>query len=191
MSLFTGGEVVDGLVVDGRPIHAAVVDENVARAAAGITLALGTVAFVYAYFDAVYWPLQVVSTLFLVEFGTRVTFGLRRSPVGMAAGWLMRRRAPDWVSAKPKRFAWSIGVSIALSMTIITNVGIRGLLPRTLCAICLVFMWLETSLGLCLGCEIHGFLVRRGWARKDEAFEICADGACALSCTGATSDVRT
>jgi len=31
-------------------------------------------------------------------------------------------------------------------------------------------MWLESVLALCLDCEIHGLLVRRGWARKDEAF---------------------
>ena len=39
-------------------------------------------------------------------------------------------------------------------------------------------MWLESVLDLCLGCEIHGLLVRRGWAKKDEAYEVCAHGAC-------------
>jgi hypothetical protein len=37
---------------------------------------------------------------------------------------------------------------------------------------------MESVLGLCLGCELHGLLVRLGWATKDEAFEICANGAC-------------
>jgi hypothetical protein len=27
-------------------------------------------------------------------------------------------------------------------------------------------------------CEIHGFLVGRGWATEDEAFEVCTNGAC-------------
>jgi hypothetical protein len=39
-------------------------------------------------------------------------------------------------------------------------------LPRSICLICLGLMWLESVLGLCLGCEIHGILVRRGWAAK-------------------------
>jgi hypothetical protein len=39
-------------------------------------------------------------------------------------------------------------------------------------------MWLESVLGLCLGCEIYGTLIRHGWVRKDEAFEICTHGAC-------------
>jgi hypothetical protein len=39
-------------------------------------------------------------------------------------------------------------------------------------------MWSESALGICMGCEIHAFLVRRGWAKKDEAYEICAHGVC-------------
>ncbi len=87
-----------------------VVNEDVVRAAAGITMALGGVAFVYAYFDKLYWPLQVVATLFFVEFLARLTVGISRSPVGLVGGLLMRRQRPDWVSAKPKRFAWRLGL---------------------------------------------------------------------------------
>jgi hypothetical protein len=50
-------------------------------------------------------------------------------------------------------------------------------------------MWLESVLGLCLGCELHGFLVRRGWATKDQAFEICANGACDVVPRGAPAGV--
>jgi hypothetical protein len=37
---------------------------------------------------------------------------------------------------------------------------------------------MEAAIGLCLGCEIHGLVVRRGWATKDPEFEICANGVC-------------
>ena len=36
---------------DGRELHAAVVDENEVRAAAGLTMVIGAVAFSYAYFE--------------------------------------------------------------------------------------------------------------------------------------------
>ena len=39
-------------------------------------------------------------------------------------------------------------------------------------------MWMESVLGVCLGCKIHALLVRRGWASADPAFEICAHGEC-------------
>ena len=174
------GQRISGLTTDGRELRAAVFNENEVRAAAGLTMVLGAVAFSYAYFDAQYVPLQIVSTLFFVEFLTRLTAGLRYSPMGLIARAMTLRRSPEWVSAKPKRFAWTLGLGLAFSMMIITNSGVRGLLPRTICAICLTLMWMESVLGLCLGCKIHSLLVRRGWASTDPAFEVCAHGECEL-----------
>src|SRR5262245_16806585 len=175
------GQRISGLTADGVELQAAVFDENQVRAAAGLTMVLGAVAFSLAYFNAQYIPLQVVSTIFFVEFLTRLTFGIRNSPVGMIARGMTRRQAPDWVSAKPKRFAWTLGLGMAFSMMIITNSGIRGTLPRTICAICLTLMWMESVLGVCLGCKIHALLVRRGWASADPEFEICAHGECKIA----------
>jgi len=168
------------LLVDGKELRAAVVNENEARVAAGLTLALGAVAFVYANFDKLFWPIRTVSAFFFVDFLLRVTAGLERSPTGIVAGWLTARQPVQWVSAKPKRFAWTLGLAMALAMTAVTNSGIHGGVPRTICLICLTLMWLEAVLGLCLGCELYRLMVRRGWRPTDEAYEICAGGACDL-----------
>jgi hypothetical protein len=176
----TFGDRISGLSADGRELHAAVFDENAVRAAAGLTMVIGAVAFAFAYFDENYVPLQVAATLFFVEFLVRVTAGLRYSPVGVVARAMTRGVPPQWVSAKPKRFAWTLGLGLAFSMTVITNSGIRGTLPRAICLVCLTLMWLEAVLGLCLGCKLHGLMVRRGWTTKDPAFEVCAHGACEL-----------
>jgi hypothetical protein len=175
------GQRVSGLIVDGKELQAGVFNENEVRAAAGLTMVIGAVAFCYAYFTQLYLPLQAVATFFFVEFLIRVTVGLQHSPTGIVARALTHRNPPHWVSAKPKRFAWELGLGMALAMTIITNSGIRGYLPRTVCLICLTVMWMETALGLCLGCEIHGLLVRRGWVAKDPDVEVCANGACDVS----------
>jgi hypothetical protein len=172
------GQHISGLTADGRELHAPVFDENQVRAAAGLTMVVGSVAFAYAYFAQNYVPLQVASTLFFVEFLMRLTIGLKYSPMGVIARGLTHGTPPEWVSAKPKRFAWTLGVGMAFAMTIITNSGIRGTLPRTICAICLTLMWMESVLGLCVGCKIHALLVRRGWTTKDPAFEVCAHGVC-------------
>ena len=173
------GQSLQGASVTAEPLRAAVFNEHQVRAAAGLTLVLGAVAFVYAYFAKVYGPIQVITVLFFAEFGARVTLGVHRSPVGVAAGWMVRRHPPQWVSAKPKRFAWTLGLVMSFAMALITNAGIRGALPLSICLACMTLMWLEAVLGLCLGCEIHGLLVRRGWVAKDQAFEICSGGACA------------
>jgi Domain of unknown function (DUF4395) len=156
-----------------------VVNEHEARAAAGLTMVTGAVAFSYAYFDKQYVPLQVVASLFFAEFLIRVTVGLRYSPFGGLAHAMTLRPQPQWVSATPKRFAWTLGLAMALAMTVITNSGIRGYLPRTICLICLTLMWLESALGLCVGCKIYGLLVRRGWIAVGARDESCADGYCA------------
>ncbi len=180
MSSGSYGQWIEGLSMDGKPVRGAVFNEHQVRAAAGLTLLLGAVAFAYAGLARVYEPIQLVTALFCVEFALRVAFGIHRSPLGLLAGWLVRRRAPDWASARPKRFAWTLGLVMSAAMTLITNLGVRGALPLSVCVVCLALMWLESVLGLCLGCEVHGLLVRRGWVARDEAFEICPHGSCAL-----------
>ena len=154
------------------------VNENEVRAAAGLTMVIGAVGFAYAYFTRQYVPLQVAASLFFVEFLVRLTAGLGYSPIGVVARRIARVRPPEWVALKPKRFAWTLGLGMALAMTVITNVGIRGLLPRTMCLICLALMWMESALGLCLGCKIYGLLLRRGWVGADQDSDGCARGAC-------------
>jgi hypothetical protein len=176
------GQRVPGLTVNGKELEAGVVNENEVRAAAGITLVIAAVAFGYAYFTHLYIPLQAVASFFFLEFLIRVTAGIQYSPTGIVAHAMTRRQPPQWVSARPKRFAWTLALGLGFAMTIITNGAIeRPYLPRTLCLICLALMWMETAIGLCLGCEIHGLLVRRGWATKDPDFEICANGVCDVS----------
>jgi Domain of unknown function (DUF4395) len=175
------GERVPGLIVEGKELLAPVVNEREVRAAAGITMVLGAVAFSYAYFDQQYVPLQAAASLFFLEFLMRVTVGIRHSPVGVLARAMTAGQPVEWVSAKPKRFAWTLGLAMALAMTVITNSGIRGYLPRTICLICLTLMWLESALGLCLGCKIYSLMAKRGWIADDPEIELCAAGSCLRS----------
>ena len=154
------------LTVDGEELQAGVVNETEVRAAAGLTFVIGAVAFRFACFTHNYIPLQAVASYFVVDFLIRVTVGLRYSPAGIMARAMTRQNPPERVSAKPKRFASRLGLAMALAMAIIINGGIRGYPPITICLIFLTLMWMETALGLRLGCEIHGLLVRRGWARR-------------------------
>jgi hypothetical protein len=152
-----------------------VFNENEVRAAAGLTMVAGAVAFSYAYFHKQYVPLQVIAAVFSAEFLIRLTAGLRYSPFGLLARAITSGHRPDWVPARPKRFAWSLGLAMAFAMTIITNSGIRGYLPRTMCLVCLTLMWMESALGFCLGCAIYRLMVRRGWTRTGADGQVCVD----------------
>ncbi len=65
-------------------------------------------------------------------------------------------------------------------MAIITNLQIHGVLPRSICLVCLALMWLEAVLGLCLGCEVYGLLVRSGLIGRLDGFDVCVGGSCAV-----------
>jgi len=121
-----------------RTFRPAVCNENEVRAAAGLTMAIGAVAFADAYFTQRSVLLRVVASAFFAELLIRVTIGLGYSPIGLVARAMTFRRPPEWVSAKPKRFAWTLGLGMTFAMTIITNSGVRGYLPRTICLVCLM-----------------------------------------------------
>ena len=179
MASGTYGEVVEGLTVEGRPYPAGVFDERQVRAAAGITLVLGSVAFAFAALGKEYLPIRAVTSFFALEFLLRVAFGLGGSPVGRLARLLVRGQPPEWAAAQPKRFAWSLGLAMALFMAALTNGGVRGPLPFAICTVCLTLMWLEAVLGFCLGCALHQGLVRRGWLASDGTGP-CRGGSCRL-----------
>ena len=56
----TYGQVIAGLSADGKELYAGVFNENEVRAAAGLTMVIGAVAFVYTYFAKEYVPLRIV-----------------------------------------------------------------------------------------------------------------------------------
>jgi hypothetical protein len=87
--------------VSRPPGMAPTVDEQEVRAAAGLTMVIGAGAFVFAYFERQFLPLQIVTALFSVEFLVRVTLGLRYSPIGIVARAITLGRPPEWVSASP------------------------------------------------------------------------------------------
>ncbi len=107
----------------------------------------------------------------------------RLSPTIYLASLLARAQPPVWKPLTPKRFAWSIGASFIVVCLIFFNpdtfagwvnaLAHRELLPTTenfmprwiplvLVWVCLGFMWMETVLGFCVGCQVHALLVRLG-----------------------------
>lgn len=105
------------------------------------------------------------------------------SPTIYLSSWLARNTAPLWKPLSPKRFAWSIGAALIATCIVFFNPevlagwlnGLTGLallpttsnyLPRWVPLVsvwvCIGFMWMETVLGVCVGCKIHALLVRMG-----------------------------
>lgn len=116
-------------------------------------------------------------------------FTSRFSPTILLSCFLAKGKRPVWKPLLPKRFAWSIGASLILTCLIFFNpevfagwvnklVGVEEWLPTTenympswipltLVWVCLGFMWMETVLGFCAGCQIHALLVKLGILKEE------------------------
>ena len=110
------------------------------------------------------------------------------SPTIWLANLLASRSPKVWKPLTPKRFAWSIGASMiciclvffhpekfAAAVNFVTQ---HPLLPTTeqymprwlpllMVWLCLGFMWMETVLGFCLGCQVHALLVKAGVLKEE------------------------
>ena len=176
---FSFGQVIPGLSIHGRPAPYPVMNERAVRAAAGLMLIAAAVAFSLALFEKIYLPIRIITVVFLFDFAARVVAGLTPfSPFGVLGTLLVRKQEPEWSGAIQKRFAWTLGLLMALSMSIITNLNIRGTLPMTMCLICMALMWMEAALGICVGCKMYNWLVKAKIFKAPEHAPACAGDAC-------------
>lgn len=138
-----------------------VVDERAIRAAAGITMLGAIIVFCVAYFYNVFFPITLFSTYSLIDFVLRVFVGVQYSP-SLVLGSLITERClnqqPEWVSAIPKRFAWTIGIALTGTVSLLFWSGNNGVATQLICLVCVLFTWMESTLGYCAGCHIYKLL---------------------------------
>lgn len=189
------GKIIPGLVIDGVPAPYGVVNEREIRAATGIMFALGLVTLLAVYYDKnaelAFW----VVLSFWIDFVLKVGIGPAWSIYGRVGALLVRNQRPEYVGAVQKRFAWGIGLLMSSAVlfllgnqlyiaTSCNSLTIDGtspcLIPMILCGTCLVFMWLESAVGFCVGCTIYTWLIRKGFIKSSEFAPVCPGGVCAV-----------
>ncbi len=171
----------DGLWIDGQRATYPVVNERAVRATAGLTFVAAGTAFFLAFFLGNYTPLKMVTLLATTDFALRLLTGMTPlSPLGLMGTWLVRRQRPEWVGAAQKRFAWTLGLIMSGIVAFLVNTGRTGTLSASLCIICLTLMWMETALGLCIGCKLYRWLTHSGVIRQPEVQPACPGGLCAI-----------
>jgi hypothetical protein len=189
-SRFQCGEIIPGLKINDKPAPYPVMNERAVRATAGLMLITTVIAFSLAFFMKNFLLLKIITPVLFVDFTLRVFTGMTRfSPFGILGTLLVRNQKPEWVGAAQKRFAWSIGIAVALLMTIITNMNITGALPLSFCAMCMSLMWMETALGVCVGCVIYKWLVRSGVMKAPQFAPACAGSVCDPAVSAARADL--
>lgn len=174
-------EIIPGLKIHGKDAPYGVLDERAIRATAGIKFFVWFFTVLYTYFTKDFTLVTIVLPLFFLNFLVLVLWGPKYSPVSILWTFFVKKQKPDYVWAIQKRFAWSLGLIMSSTvMILIFWFGITGLSPLVLCSICLILMWMETSLGICVWCKIYYWLINKWILKEPEHRPACPGGACTV-----------
>lgn len=149
-----------------------VINEREARAGAGILFFLALVAFMNAWISGDFAPTKLVVTGFFADFFLRVLVNPRFSPSLVLGRIAVRNQIPEYVGAPQKRFAWSIGLTLAcLMLYLVVFNNVRGPINMLVCALCLWLLFFESAFGICIGCKLYNLFNR-------ERAQLCPGGVC-------------
>lgn len=164
-TIFNFGEVVEGYTVR-------VLNERELRAGAGILFFFAMISFMNAFLVGNYIPLSIFVTYFLIEFIIRVLINPTYAPSLILGRIIVAQQTVEYTGAPQKRFAWSVGLAIALIMFVLVVImQYVGPINFILCALCLIFLLFESAFGICLGCKMYNIF------HKEKA-QLCPGGVC-------------
>lgn len=167
MKIFGFGETVEGY-----PVR--VLNEREVRAGAGILFFFAMISFMNAWLVGNFAPLKVFVVAFFVDFAIRVLVNPRYAPSLVLGRLFVRNQQVEYVGAPQKRFAWLIGFVLASFMLVwLVILGQIGVLNLVICIACLTFLLFESAFGICIGCMIYPYVMR-----KDPV--LCAGGVCGV-----------
>jgi hypothetical protein len=161
--LFDFGEKVEGL-------DYLAINEREARASAGIMFLLGILSIFSVYLERTLFWAELFSITFVIEFLVRVAVSPKYAPYMLIGRVIVSNQTPEWVEAKPKQFAWFLGLILGLIMTYYILFDIISLVRLSICWLCLFLMFVESAFGICLGCLLY-----KAFNKKTEN---CAGGVC-------------
>ena len=145
------------------------VNEYAARTVAGgvVILALVTIG------SGVHW----LTVPLAYGFVARVLTGPKLSPLGLLATRVIVPRynvEPKLVAGPPKRFAQAIGVLFSVTAAVLAVGFDQWLAAQVVLGLLVVAAFLESALGICLGCIAFGYLMRHGIV-PEEVCERCTN----------------
>jgi len=147
-----------------------VINERDARASAGIMFLLGILSlFSLFMFRTLFWA-EVFSITFIIEFFIRVVINPKYAPYMVLGSIIVSNQQPEWVEAKPKKFAWILGLGLGFIMAYFIVNNIMSPARLLVCLLCLVLLYMESVFGICLGCLLY--------KRLNIKVENCPGGVC-------------
>lgn len=171
------GERIEGYSVP-------VMNEREVRAAAGILLVPGLIAFTQAFQTGNFTATRLMILTFMVDFAIRVLISPRYAPTLVLGRFFVRKQQPEYAGAPQKRFAWALGLGIAVFMMIwTTGLNLAGPVALLGCVTCIVLLFLESAFGICVGCAIYN----RIWPGSAQ---LCPGGVCEIQTRAPITFIR-
>lgn len=162
------GEKVEGYSVP-------VVNEREARAAAGILFLFGIISFFNAYLLHDFRLTQIFVTVFMIDFIIRVLINPKYAPSLILGRLFISNQKPEYVGATQKRFAWSIGLLLAVPMFFIIVVfEYMTMIKIAICILCLTLLFSEAVFGICIGCKMYHVIYK-------ENAQYCPGAVCEIN----------
>lgn len=159
------GETVEGY-------HIPVLNEREVRAAAGILFFFMYTALMLILFKGNFLLIKYMITLFLIDFVIRLFINPKYAPSLIIGRLFVSRQNPEYVGAPQKKWAWGIGLSLAVIMFVLmVLMNSYSMITGIICLICLIFLFFESVFGICLGCMVYG------WIYKEKA-QYCPGEVC-------------
>jgi hypothetical protein len=163
---FKYGEKVDGYDVR-------VLNEREARAGAGILFAFGLLSLTNSAMLGHIIFTKVFISFFTLDFLIRV-INPSYSPSLLMGRFFVQNQVPEYVGADQKRFAWSLGLLLALPMFYLLVIHFQpNPIKVLICIICLLLLIAESAFSICLGCKIYNLI-------KKEKATNCPGGVCEI-----------
>lgn len=136
-----------------------VINEREARAAAGILFAFGMLSLTNAVMLQHGVVTRYFISFFTLDFIIRV-INPNYSPSMMLGRFFVQNQTPEYVGAAQKRFAWSLGLLLALPMFYYLVINWQpNPIKVLICVICLLLLIFESAFSICLGCKIYNLVM--------------------------------
>lgn len=159
------GETIEGYTIP-------VLNEREIRASAGILFFFAFLSILTAIMNSSFLLLKYFVIAFLIDFIIRLFIGPKYAPTLIMGRWIVNRQTPEYVGAAQKKFAWTIGLILAVIMFgLIVILNSYSVITGLICLICLLFLLFESAFGICLGCLFYK------WFYKEKA-QYCPGEIC-------------
>lgn len=147
--LFGFGETVAGY-------KSKVLNEREARAGAGLLFLFAIISFMNAWLVGDFTATKWFVTVFLSDFFIRIFINPSYAPSLIIGKMVTRGQKPEYVGASQKRWAWMLGLLLALAMFYLVVLSdVRGPVNLLICLSCLLLLFFESAFGICIGCRLY------------------------------------